>query len=575
MAPMTSDAPAHSRRDVALLVLLCVPLFFVGLGGYDLDMRGEPREGITAWETIHNDFLLPILNGDRLPEKPLMFPWLASFAMRVFGESSEWAMRLPSALAAVGVVLVVRAIGARLIGRLGGLVAATAFAGTFLVVRLARNARTDMTLTFFVSLALLQFLAMFQERETEPTRPPSTGRLALFWLSLAFATLTKGPLGVILPGLAIGPYLLVRRRLGFAWTLCRSWTPLLLVVLAGGWYAHGLVVAGGKFGFRAFLMENVMMFLGEEGGGGHRHGPFYFVPLYFIFGAPWALLLPAAATLAVRRARGAWGAEPLLLPIAWFVTMFVFFSAASGKRADYLLPMLPAASLIVAGALDAATTTADALSRKLVRVSAWALAALGVVAVVAAAFLVWAPTTNLPQLIAERRAGADAEALFAVIERQTAATIALLVAIAVVAIAPAAAIAARRPAWGVGVASAAMAVAAPVGLFIYMPAFRQHDSLKPFAAEVLRVTGPGATIRTWDNFEPQLLFYVERRLPPIDPKDLDAYLAEPGVGWIVTERGDFDALSSARRSRLEVVLESKRSDATAAHQIVLAKRSGK
>jgi 4-amino-4-deoxy-L-arabinose transferase-like glycosyltransferase len=575
MAPMPSDVSTNSRRDVALLVLLCVPLFFVGLGCYDLDMRGEPREGITAWETIHSNFLLPMLNGDRLPEKPLMFPWLASISMRVFGETSEWAMRLPSALMGMGLVLVVRAIGARLLGGRGGLVAATACAGTFLVVSLARRARVDMTLSFFVCLALLQFVAMWQEHEADAARRPSAGRIAVFWLSLTFATLSKGPLGVILPGLAIGSFLLVRRRVAFAWTLCRWWGVLLLVGIAGGWYAHGLVSAGGEFGFRSFLMENVMMFLGEEGGGGHRHGPFYFVPLIFIFGSPWALLLPAALALVVRRARGAWDREPLLLPICWFFGMFVFFSAASGKRADYLLPLLPAASLLVAGALETATTTTDALARRFVTFSAWALAGLGVVVAVLAAILVWAPTTNLPEIVAERRVGPEADSLFSVIESHATQTVALIAAVAVIAAAPAVGLAVRRPAWGVGVSAAAMAVAAPIGLLTYMPEYRGRDSLKAFTAQVLATAGPGATIRTWDDFEPQTLFYANRRMPSLAPRHLDEYLAEPGVGWIFTERCKFDALSPELRARLEVVLESHRAGAQADKQSVLVRRREK
>ena len=117
------DSRAPDGRWVVLaLIALCVPMFLVGLGCYDLDMKGEPREGLTAWETIHGgNWLLPVLNGERLPEKPLMFPWIVSVSMRVFGETSEWALRLPSALLATGLVLVVHAIGRRLLGARAGM----------------------------------------------------------------------------------------------------------------------------------------------------------------------------------------------------------------------------------------------------------------------------------------------------------------------------------------------------------------------------------------------------------------------------------------------------------------------
>ncbi len=576
---MPAAAPNSTRRDVALLVALCVPLLLVGLGAYDLDLRGEPREGVTAHETIHSNFLLPLLNGERLPEKPLMFPWLVSFAMRVFGETSEWAARLPSALAAVGVVLVVRAIGARLLGARGGLVAATACAATVLVVRLGRDARTDMTLSFFVCLAILQFLAMFQEDEADPGRRPSAARLAMFWLALAFATLTKGPLGVILPALAAGTFLLVRRRVGFVGRLCRWWGVLLFVGVAGGWYLHGLFAAGGQFGFRAFLMENVLMFLGAKEGGGHSHGPLYFVLPYFFWGAPWALFTPAAAVVVVRRARGAWDKEPLLLPLVWCAAMFVFFSAASGKRYDYLLPLLPASALLAAGALDAAQTAPDA--RRWVAASAWTLAALGIIVAMSGAALAWAPASSLPQVVAERLQAPETRPILDAVNTHPIETAVLLVGIAVVAAAPAVGLSARRPAWGVGVAAAAMAVVAPVGLLRYMPVLRAQDTLKTFTSDMLRTVGPDADVRSWNNFEPQVFFYANRRFPPLafetdDPKaaaaKLDVYLAEPGEGWVFSNRGSLDAMKPARRGRFDVVLESRRTDTDAAGQCVLLRR---
>jgi 4-amino-4-deoxy-L-arabinose transferase-like glycosyltransferase len=569
---MTSAAGTDARRHALILVLLCVPLFFVGLGCYDLDMRGEPREGITAWETIHSDFLLPRLNGDRLPEKPLMFPWLASLSMRAFGETSEWALRLPSAVLGVGLVLVVRALGARLLGARLGFVAALAFAGTFLVVNLARRARVDMTLSFFVCVALLQFVAMFQEDEAAPGRPPATWRNVVLWLSLTFATLTKGPLGVILPGLAIGSFLLLRRRLGFAWRLCPWWGAVFFVGVVGGWYAHGLADAGSRFGFRTFLMENVLMFLGEEGGGGHSHGTFYFLPRLVFVGAPWAVLLPAAMLLVARRARGSWSKEPLLFPIAWFASMLIFFSAARGKRMDYMLPLLPAASILVVAALDSAVTTADVLSRRAVKASAWAVAGLGTVFVVLAAVLVWGPPGTLHDAIAERREGGEAGPLFAVIEGNPFATSVVLAMFVVAAAAPAVALAAGRPAWGVFVATAATAVAAPVAILTYLPTFREHETLKPFTAEMLQLAGPDATIRSWRTYQPQAFYYANRRLPPIPRRELDGYLAAPGVGWFLSERGAFDALTPAQRERLEVVLESKRTDEPPERQAVVIKR---
>src|SRR4051794_11250630 len=103
------------RRSALVVVVVAIPLFLVGLGHYPLDNKAEPREGLTAWEMIHSgNWMLPSLNGEQLPEKPLMFPWLVALSTLVIGEGSEWAARLPAAISGVALLLVVLALGRRL-----------------------------------------------------------------------------------------------------------------------------------------------------------------------------------------------------------------------------------------------------------------------------------------------------------------------------------------------------------------------------------------------------------------------------------------------------------------------------
>ena len=104
----TAAVPGEARRHALLILALCVPLFLAGLGSRDLDLKGEPREAVTAWEMIHSgELVLPRLNGTALPEKPLLFPWMVAGSTLLLGERSEWAVRLPSALAAIGTAFVV------------------------------------------------------------------------------------------------------------------------------------------------------------------------------------------------------------------------------------------------------------------------------------------------------------------------------------------------------------------------------------------------------------------------------------------------------------------------------------
>ena len=574
------DANWSWRRSALFVLLLSIPLFLIALGHYDLDSKAEPREGLTAWEMIHSgDWMLPVLNGEQLPEKPLMFPWLVALATLVLGEGGEWAARLPAALSAVGAVLVVLALGRRLLGPRGGFLAACVFASTFLVVSLARRARVDMTLTLFVTLAIWLFVEELTAATERPQEPARKGRLALFWLALALGTLTKGPLGAILPGLAIGSLLVARRQLGYLKRLFPWWGVALYVVVAGSWYAYGLARDGDGFAYRSFFMENFMMFFGEARGGGHRHEATYFVARYFLFGLPWSFLLPAAIAWMFRRGGGSWTRGPLALPLLSFGSMFVFFSIAAGKRADYLLPLLPAASILVAAMWDEAPRAfADRVVRPMMIVSAGLLALSGIAAAgVGAAALILPAEIWGPRFAAEL----TSERTRDFIGRITSNEFALgagAVGLLAVFVAPLAGVFGTRPRRAVIVAVIGAAVASTAAAFTVMAAVAAQASLKPFAMEVERVAGPNADIRNFADFQPAVMYYLRRRLPVIvntpgaGNPEMDAFLAEPGEAFILTDETSWNALRVRRGARLEVAVPTTRLDSEPGDTPILIRR---
>jgi hypothetical protein len=172
----------------------------------------------------------------------------------------------------------------------------------------------------------------------------------------------------------------------------------------------------------------------------------------------------------------------------------------------------------------------------------------------------------------------------------------VLGAILVVAAAPAVSMAMHRPARGVAIAAVAMAVAVATGVSTYMSGFASSDSLKQFTADTLRIAGPDAQISSYEMFEEQILFYVNRRVPPIGrplpPGDdeesqrkrrelergnrvaLDEFLGGPGARYVLMRREDYDALDAPRRAGIEIVLESHRPDRKPEEQTLLLRRAG-
>ncbi len=547
-----------ARLHAAALLLLCVPLFFAGLGGYDLDLKGESREGLTAWEMIHGgDWLLPRVNGEAFLQKPPLFPWMVAVSTLLLGERNEWAVRLPAALSAAAAVLAAWAVGRRLLGDRGGLLAGALFAGTLVVVSLGRSARVDMALTLFVTLSMLCFLRIVGRPGVE--EPPASPRLlAAGWLCLALGVLAKGPLGVVLPAAAGTAALALQGRLRDLRRL-RPW-PYALVFLAAAvpWYAQGLARGGAEFGSFSVVQENWRMFLGESGV--HAHGPFYYVPRVLLVALPWILFVPSAV------ARWRPREESFAVPFAWFAAVFLVFSIGSAKRTDYLLPLVPAAALLVARlVLEGEGAPRD---RRLL-VPAAILAAAGLAAAAGFVLLLVMPPERLADL-AGARAPRDLAIDFA---RRAAGRPAFLVLGAASALAagvlPLLGAIRGRPARGFLAAAAATAGVALAAAFTVLPADGGTSSLRPFAEEIRRVVPAEAGMFHHRAFRFQVAFYAGRRIPTLDDAGFAAFLEAPGDRWALAPESVLSALPPERLRRVEEAARSRRPGQGPAEEFIL------
>ncbi|MGH7881063.1 MAG: hypothetical protein ACREQD_16430, partial [Candidatus Binataceae bacterium] len=169
---------------------------------------------------------------------------------------------------------------------------------------------------------------------------------------LGLAILTKGPLVVVLLALAAFFYLLMMRRNPFELISRRSpWAIIALgTALAAAWYLPALAADRGKEVAALFVSENFGHFVPPSmGGTGEAARPFYYIAMR-LFGAmlPLSLLIPAlAAAFAIgdfnRRWRG-----PLRFQLAMTLAVLLFFSVASAKRDDYVLPAIPPLAILLA-----------------------------------------------------------------------------------------------------------------------------------------------------------------------------------------------------------------------------------
>jgi 4-amino-4-deoxy-L-arabinose transferase-like glycosyltransferase len=359
-----------SRRWLAPLGLavLLGSLLFVRLGE-DVPLRSHE---VLLAETARNmvlhrpvqlpdgsrpsPWLVPNFNyTPRLCKTPLPY-WTVAGLAYLTGGVDEWTARLPSALAALGTVLIVMALvrrrSDRPTARLAG--AALATSGLFLVM--ARTAQADMMLAFFCTAAVA---ALWMAVETHGRR--RFGWLVLAGAAAALAMLAKGPVpAIVFPApLAVAAGMMLAR-------LVRSGQPRRTRLADWAWTLGG--AAAGAVLFAAIALPwlayvylrvpEVLAIMKAEsvdrstGDFGHEE-PFYFYLVRLpLLAGPWTVFLIHGIVLAARRARQEAAARPWLGFLgAWLFGPLVAFSAAAGKQDHYILPVFPACAVLVAMSL--------------------------------------------------------------------------------------------------------------------------------------------------------------------------------------------------------------------------------
>jgi len=327
------------KRETAFilaLLFLCYLLFFFRLGTPPLWDTDEGMHAATSKGMVQSgDWITPTLNGERFYDKPALYNWFVSFSFLVFG-FNEFSARLPSALLGTGCVLLVYLIGRTMAGSLAGFLSGVVLATSGEQVILSRAVVHDMALAFFVSLALYFFYLGIKDGCHRKKY------FLLFYASVGFAVLAKGPIGALLPSLVIGFFLLVRRRPGLLKELIRAPGSLRVLAIAAPWYVL-IILKNREYGPYFFMQQNLMNFVSAEA---RHHAPVsFYVPVLAGGFFPWFCFLPLALFQGLKDQMER--REGTIFLTIWFVVIFVFFSTASSKLPTYLLPLFPAASCLV------------------------------------------------------------------------------------------------------------------------------------------------------------------------------------------------------------------------------------
>lgn len=341
---------------VALLSVLVVVPF---LGETIFYSKGEPREAIVGLTMLESgNWILPVNYGTDIAYKPPFFYWAIAAVSSLSGKVTEFSARFPSALAFVVMQLAFFAFVAKRKNLRTGLLASLLLLTSFEVHRAAVACRVDMVQVAFIVISLC-LLYRWDEK----------GCRGVPWLAVLLmgcATLTKGPVGFLLPCACIGAYQLLRGR-SFWKAFCSlagigllSFVPYLL-------WAYAAYRLGGQPFLDLVLEENTGRFMGKMTYESHEN-PVWYNFLTLIWGwVPWTLvllvslfglqwkglrLLPEGENLMQRLKRG-WDAFRNQSPVqlfTWLVILiiFVFYCIPKSKRSVYLLPIYPFMAVLMA-----------------------------------------------------------------------------------------------------------------------------------------------------------------------------------------------------------------------------------
>jgi 4-amino-4-deoxy-L-arabinose transferase-like glycosyltransferase len=359
------------RFSIIWLAFVCWLAFLWNLGSIGLIDETEPLFAEAARQMIvRGDWITPYFNEVTRFDKPPLVYWLMAIGYKLIGVN-EWAVRLPSALAAIALTILcfftLRYFGfatpAAAQGQkqrktqrqlwLSAWLGAALVALNVQTIAWSRQGVSDMLLSGCMGTALLCFFWGYAEegkRKNSLFFLPNRWYLGFYVLS-GLAVLTKGPVGVVLPGLIIVSFLLY---VGKLWKVLQE-----MEVIGGGlvflavclpWYVLVTIKNGDAFINSFFGYHNFDRFTSVVN---NHSAPwyFYFLIVLALF-APWSVYLPLAIARLRFWQRSFWTQQPRraqlsLFALFWFVDIFVFFTISITKLPSYVLPLIPAAAILV------------------------------------------------------------------------------------------------------------------------------------------------------------------------------------------------------------------------------------
>ncbi|HEX3505810.1 MAG TPA: glycosyltransferase family 39 protein [Xanthobacteraceae bacterium] len=353
-AALFDYAATSNRRATAALIVVALLAFLPGFFQIPPVDRDEAYFAQATRQMIETGDYVDIRYQDDVRyRKPVGIYWLqaavvnTASALGVHNALRKiWLYRVPSLIGAVGAVLGTYWCALAFVSRRGAVLAALMMSVTGILGIEARLAKTDAMLLFTVVIAMAVLARVYLAGRRDNVEQPGFGLLTIFWTAIAVSILIKGPLILMVVGLAALTLSVLDRSA--RWLLALRPLPgllwLLLIVLP--WFVAIYMRVGSEF-LVASVGEDM---LAKVGNSQEAHGapPGLYLVLFFATFFPASILsgLAAPAIWAVRK-------EPAAkFLLAWLVPSWIVFELVVTKLPHYVLPLYPAIAILTAGAVE-------------------------------------------------------------------------------------------------------------------------------------------------------------------------------------------------------------------------------
>jgi len=488
--------------------------------------------------------LIPRDYYGELARKPPLFYWMAgAITAASGGRVDEVRARIVSVFAGAAIAVAVLMWTSAFLASTTGWLAFLFLLGSFAFTSRGTLALEDMLLVAFMFGAWCLLYRTLEEHA--PSR-----RIILLGVMLGLGILTKGPIAIVLPAFGAMLYLLMTRRSIIE--QMHQWWPWMVLAIAVAialpWYVPALLSNGGELA-RIMFQENAGHFLPASAGGtGEAARPFYYIAMKMIGGiTPLNFLLPALVVAFVRGDLILEARKPLMFQLSFLLAMLIFFSVASAKRDDYVLPGIPSLAILFAALF---TFLKEApITERLRDLAAIAIAAIAIIGLATAStWISIRPSALLAKINPIDRAQAEL-----LVNYYIGALSLILIVVAFALIGCAALIFSgvryRHPAR----IAAGLGALSLLGVLIFTavlrPEMSRERTLKYAATDINRVVA-GAPIYVI-NENQELSFYLGRQAPQIVAHNAIRTVDQPA--YVFAYEGDFRGPAASLKDRLKLV----------------------